>query len=572
MKAKTLDRAYFWLLVPFVAALIAIGRVWPVLPAVMQDEYVYSMQARFTQFVDQIFPNYLYSALYSATNFCGANFYQCNKFFNGIFFLITLCFLFLISKRFLSIRGSAAVVAIAALSPINVYVSYFMPESMYFALMTATVWSALRASSSLRVRDLLLVGSLLGLTALVKPHAIFALPAFFAYSLISNLNSNIVLRSTAWIRSTYFVMAFFLVKFGLGFLFAGTNGLTIFGRGYESSISKLTTSQKPKDDASLAVSTLASDLHLQTQGEVAAVGYPGFLDVVPLHGLGHIAVLVGVFSIPLVVGLRFAWQFAFKNKKASDSGLFLAFISLISFSFIAVVSVFEGFVTLLGDDHSSRLITRYYEFLIPFAPLVSLMFLRFSEKSKFLRFAQSITITGIAIFGVSSIGFLDFNFSDSAIITGVQFTGLGSLLIFIMGLGFSLIWPIRQELARKIFAYFVTPLTVLSLGFLSQSALNAYVGSEPAFFDLAGQRAKVSLDSLQGRQIVVVGPQRTQNFTVKFWIDKPEIGDINLDAESVLPGEQLSGYFAAVLLDGASVEGNFEVISEGAGFQIIKIG
>jgi hypothetical protein len=85
-------RQYFLLLLPFIAALISIGRIMPVLPAVMQDEYVYSIQARFTPFAGQLYPNYLFSWLYSGTSACGADFYSCGKGLNVLFFFATSFF------------------------------------------------------------------------------------------------------------------------------------------------------------------------------------------------------------------------------------------------------------------------------------------------------------------------------------------------------------------------------------------------------------------------------------------------------------------------------------------------
>ncbi len=147
MAAKKFDRAYFWLVVPMVAALISIGRVWPVLPAVMQDEYVYSIQARFTPFAEQLYPNYLFSWLYSGTSACGADFYSCGKGLNVLFFFATLAFIFLIARRLLSVTWGAMIATVAAFSPIHVYVSYFMPEAMYFAFITATIYVALVAGA-----------------------------------------------------------------------------------------------------------------------------------------------------------------------------------------------------------------------------------------------------------------------------------------------------------------------------------------------------------------------------------------------------------------------------------------
>jgi phosphoglycerol transferase len=78
-----------------------------------------------------------------------------------------------------------------------------------------------------------LVGVSLGLAALVKPHAIFMLPAFTIFALMVSYK----LASGSWVagfRSAgSAILGFSMAKFGLGFLFAGIEGLKLFG-GYSN--------------------------------------------------------------------------------------------------------------------------------------------------------------------------------------------------------------------------------------------------------------------------------------------------------------------------------------------------
>ena len=48
-------------------------RVQSILPAIMQDEYIYSIQSRKVPLAELDYPNYHYSWLYYATNACGVN-------------------------------------------------------------------------------------------------------------------------------------------------------------------------------------------------------------------------------------------------------------------------------------------------------------------------------------------------------------------------------------------------------------------------------------------------------------------------------------------------------------------
>jgi phosphoglycerol transferase len=204
----------------------------------MQDEYVYSMQARFTPFADQILPNYLFSWLYSSTSICGVNFYSCGKGLNVLFFLTTLAFIFLIAKRLLSVTWGAMIATVAAFSPIHVYVSYFMPESMYFSFITATIYVALIAGNKHKLLWWIAVGAMLGLTALVKPHALFTLPAFLLFALMVAMRGEGGTFGKGVIASLSALAAFITVKFGGGFAFAGVTGLSFFGTGYGDTLNQ----------------------------------------------------------------------------------------------------------------------------------------------------------------------------------------------------------------------------------------------------------------------------------------------------------------------------------------------
>ena len=222
-------------LVPLVLALWSISRVWTVLPSIMQDEYIYTSQAKNLPFAEQFYSNYLFSLVMGITNQCGTEFYTCTKTINSFFFLATVVFTLLIALRFLTFKWSVFAASVTALSPVAIPVSYFMPEAMYFAMMTLTIWLTLVVSKAQPLWLWVLPGLSLGATALVKPHAIFMLPAFTVFAFIFVYKKC----SSSWIKalvsSAAVVSGFMVSKLGLGFAFAGTAGLKFFG-GYGSPV------------------------------------------------------------------------------------------------------------------------------------------------------------------------------------------------------------------------------------------------------------------------------------------------------------------------------------------------
>jgi phosphoglycerol transferase len=170
--------------IPFVLALWSISRVWTVLPSIMQDEYIYTSQAKNLPFAEQFYSNYLFSLMMGITNSCGDEFYACTKTINSFFFMGTVLLTFLIALRFLTFRWSVFVASVTALSPIAIPVSYFMPETMYFSMMTLTIWLTLVVSKRENWLLWVVPGLSLGATALVKPHAVFMLPVFVIFAFI----------------------------------------------------------------------------------------------------------------------------------------------------------------------------------------------------------------------------------------------------------------------------------------------------------------------------------------------------------------------------------------------------
>ena len=572
MAAKTFDRAYFWLVVPFIAALISIGRVWPVLPAVMQDEYVYSIQARFTPFAEQLYPNYLFSWLYSGTSACGADFYSCGKGLNVLFFFVTLTFIFLIARKLLSVTWGAMITTVAALSPIHVYVSYFMPEAMYFAFITATIYVALIAGAKHKLSWWLATGALLGFSALVKPHALFTLPAFLLFALLVVMRREVGSLGKGLIASLGKLGAFAAVKFGGGFAFAGAAGLSLFGTSYEQSLNQFVSesAQGQADVTGQTISTV-SNAALDASVQAAEPSGPGFFEVFIPHSLAHLALLLTVAGIPLLLSMSVIKDAVVKKQEVSPSSQFLLLIGLLSLSFAVVVGAFEGVVTSLGDDHSSRIITRYYEFLVPLLLIAAAVFAKFVEPKIRVRLIQGGILIAALVFGWVYLSGVNQSFADSILLSGYLSSPAVIPIVAVVGIIVALVWIFSAGSGSKLIVYVATPLILLIAGFTSQGYLLTQVGTNEAYFDVAGQKAKPLLADVAGDKISIIGPVRYQNFTTKFWIDKPGIKDISLpDGESV-DVAALPDFDYVVLIGNAKLTGAAENLEQGEGYAIVKI-
>ncbi len=549
---------YFWLLLPVAFAAWSISRVWTVLPSIMGDEYVYTSAAKHLPFAEQYFSNYIFSWVMSATNMCGTDFYVCTKSINSVFFALAILFTFLIAARFLSFGWSVFVASVTALSPIAIPVSYFMPEIMYFAAMTGVVLVALWAADKGKWQLWSLVGVSLGLAALVKPHAIFMLPAFTIFALVVSYK----LASGSWlagIRSAGSTIAgFFVAKFGLGFLFAGTEGLKLFG-GYGSPVDALTSvvqNQAP---------TVSQDSGSQATGLelLASIAFG--------HLAMHLAVVLMIAGLPLLLSLRVLLSVAKKPEPVGPVSSLFILVGLVTFSIIAVVAVFEGYVSTGGDDHSDRLILRYYEFLIPQFIVMGLLLPRFTDSKLVWRILQGSTVVVAALFfSIFYPGNFDQQYADSSTLPGLAASSGLFIAVAVAIAAAILYWIFTPEEGNVLIGRFIIPLFLIVALVMSQSKLIEINGTQ-AYFDQAGWASRDALNDVPGDRIIVVGQTRTEVFTVKFWIDEPNIKDLLVLEGSVVPLDNVSESDYVVTLGNIGINFPHEVVTEGEGYKLVKV-
>ena len=549
---------YFWLLLPVAFAAWSISRVWTILPSIMGDEYVYTSAAKHLPFAEQYYSNYIFSWVMSATNMCGTDFYVCTKSINSVFFALAVLFTFLIAARFLSFGWSVFVASVTALSPIAIPVSYFMPEIMYFAAMTGVVLVALWVADKGKWQLWSLVGISLGLAALVKPHAIFMLPAFTIFALVISYK----LTSGSWfagIRSAgTTILGFSVAKFGLGFLFAGTEGQKLFG-GYGSPVDALTSvveNQAPT--VSQEAGTQATGLEL-----LASVTFG--------HLAMHLAVVLMIAGLPLLLSLRVLLSVAKKREPVGPVSSLFILVGLITFSIIAVVAVFEAYVTVGGDDHSNRLILRYYEFLIPQFIVMGLLLPRFTDSKLVWRILQgSIVVIAALFFSIFYPGNFEQQYADSSTLPGLAASGGLFVAVAVAIAAAILYWIFTPEEGNVLIGRFVIPLFLIVALVLSQSKLIEVNGTQ-AYFDQAGWASRDALKGVPGDRIIVIGQLRTEVVTVKFWIDEPNIKELLILEGSNVSLKMLPDSDYAVTLRNIGVDFAHEVVTEGEGFKLVKI-
>ena len=200
-------------------------------PGIFMDEWYYSKMARLAPLSEAVVPSYLYLLVFGASSSCGPGFLDCVRIGNILFHVGAAPFLYLVARRVAPAPLACAVALLALLAPLNLYTTFFMPESMYFFGFSVLAWVAIAGVAWRVWTHALLAGAVLGLMSLVKVHALFLLPALCLYLVYAHRARAAGAAGEPWLArglgaALLAALAAAAVKLLLGWLLAGDAGLT----------------------------------------------------------------------------------------------------------------------------------------------------------------------------------------------------------------------------------------------------------------------------------------------------------------------------------------------------------
>lgn len=471
-------------------------------PLVIPDEYYYTNDLRHLSY-DQVFlPGYIYYAVYSVTSWFGQAYFDAGRVLNALLFMLSAPFLYSVSRLVCSKRLSLFVTFLVLVSPLSTYTIYFMPESIYFLGFWALFWFiAVKSVDMPPIPRAALAGAGIAIASLLKYHGIFLLPGLLLYIFVASPRENLRdYAKTAGLACLAGIVAFFVVRLGIGFLFAGSEGLKLTARHYEGVSEKGTTG--------IEYATLFQYL---------------------LYSLrGHLTGLAILFGPALAMGLAFAAGGGTEKKDPLKRVVLLALcfyvpLLLVTVGFSSMLTLWQELSALA---EIKRITWRYYNFLFPVFPILTAGLIQRLPSSGRIPRVSAIMIHGILALFVTLIlirGFRGYIFYTSA-----DCPELGGLLFFppIYNIALALVVLMiivglfQPHLAAKGYLFAVLPFMYLAATGLAQVQIMGSYGALPDVYDRGGIFAREQLGD-ECSQLTVIDVMRNRGHKALIHIDDP---------------------------------------------------
>jgi hypothetical protein len=241
---------------------------------------------------------------------------------------------------------------------------------------------------------------------------------------------------------------------------------------------------------------------------------------------------------------------------------------------VIIIVIFTGWLTGGGDDHTTRVLLRYYDFLFILVPLAGLSVFvskAVNLQNVFVRWALAIA------FGAVITSSFTGNFASLTI----QIADAPNLAGLVVNLDTFNGVAVTMALALAVYATFphytkwafvaLLPFSMIAAGWQIQDQYLGFRGSLSAA-DKAGQYIYANLSEEEKSNIHILANTRFDATNVAIWIDKPQL-DYELGNEGSVYPSSLAPAEASwiVALGGITVDGTVIETFRGDGFNLYKV-
>ena len=558
-----------WRNLAFIAALAGVAgwvfsRVQMVNPAILGDEYLYSLNARHAAPWDPSpagdFSNYLFNLVYSSTNLCGEAFYTCGKLLNLGFFLGFLIVVFIIAKRFMNYWVAFAFTIAAGLSPLSVYTSMFLPESMYFFMIALVFLAVLRAADSYAWKDWALVGALVGVASLVKPHAWLSAIAIGIFLVVLGLTQARHRFKPMFKAISAISLAAILGRIIIGFIVAGPKALGFFGIYLTGGTLGEITAGVPAD----------------IQEGASAVGTSPINGVISLFGTQLNVHMLTIFALMgiAIIGLAVGLAELIRTRELTKVTSLALFVFIWLFSLVIEIVMFTGWITGGGDDHTTRVLERYYDFLFVFVPLAGLAVLS-SKFASEIKVWIRLPLAGVMLIFITPafsgfFGTLTIQIADAPNLAGLVVNQDIFNAAAMIGFLSLIVFSFFPKYTPWVFALML-PVTMVGTGYQIQDQYQGFRG-ELNGQDRAGKFLNETLSNEDVDATWIIATSRFEATNVAIWADSATIKFDLYGAGSTLDPSMAPEGSKYILVTGDLIlTGEFAETIAGDGYTLYKL-
>jgi phosphoglycerol transferase len=472
-------------------------------PAIFADEWYYSKMSRLQPLSEAIVPSYLYLWLFRATNACGDGFLDCVRVGNELFFVASAPFIYAVARKVASRPLSLLIATVALLTPINIYTSFFMPEASYYFGFAVLSWVVLawRGRDTLRSAAAhgMAAGTVLGLMSLIKVHALFLLPALCLYLVGAR---RLARGGLAALLAAAVTLA---LKFGLGWLLAGAEALSVFGSLYSATANA--HARRPLTELLWAAWT---------------------------SGSGHLMAMAVLQALPLALLIQGLASRKMRTQ-ASRALLQLHLYTLLMLGAAAGMTVmFTASIADAAPTEVLRLHLRYYSFVFPLLLMLAAATIGapWPAAPRALAWPVALLLAVLLFCAAWKLPGYATNAVDGPEIYAVRIDSLPGRIVVGIELLVLLLWACGSRFAAPLFLFVAVP-WMTAQGVSSTSVYLRNIDPRSPV-DAAGKFAHAYVPAAERKQITVAGTDVIQVMRAQFHIDAPDTGTIGSPQDAPL--------------------------------------
>ena len=518
-------------------------------PVVFVDEWIYASATRLLPLAAAEVPSYLYFKLYGLTRVCGDGYLECNRLLNELFYVGAGPLIYLLARRVTGQLAASLVALAAVLAPANALTPYFMPEAPYFFCFWLVCWTCMWLHDQPGWPRAAVLGGLLGLTAMVKLHAIFLLPAalLFAVWLAAAGDAPRKLRHGALLVAAL-LLSFAVLRFGVGYALAGRDGLPLLGKLYAAQAKYVGRAHLP----------LTQLLQLALN-----------------NVRGQLMMLALLFGVPLAVLASQLWAVRSQGLRREPVQALAVLCLLMLGSALAVTVAFTASITGLGEmETAARIHTRYYNFALPLLLVCCAAAMHHGQPAPAL--PLRIVLGALLVLLVAHawhdlLRLFTPNITDSPELRTASLDPAIFRLLALMAAAGLLAWMARPVAGARLFTHLFLPVSTLLLAGLTAQQVRLSIW--PDDYAKAGQFVHHYLHAGQTAGMTIVADDIGGMHRARFFIENPATDFLQVPVGAEVPWDKLApGKTWVLMIGNHPLPPDARVVAQKDNFALLQTG